>query len=477
MLVEAGDAEVARVAEVLFDGDVVGIGAPRAQQWVPAVARPVVHPIDRIDAQARVDVVAQLAHERAHHRFRRVGAQQDLGREIEDDVGARQNVVIARAARDGLSPAAAGTESGRRLPGVDQLRAEIAAHRCVTDLRVELELHEAAGELLVDGVIARIAVVVGELLQRVQLTHGSRDIVREYIAESSPGGRHGVLEQVGRHVDRRAVVVQQEIELQFLQRLVAHLILRAEVQRADRAVEVVSRGQPDGLDLVGTGRTPRGRVAELNSRGVGVVESAREGRKTGERVAERDGRIARGAVEGRVAGVGLGPSLLTVCVGVAQVRRRLPGAQIQLEVLSESREPVVRGRVLVEQDALHGGVRAGGHEARGRAGRAGSSRTGADTGVSRIRDRLPGRARAEECFPSAVPGVLGIAGEVEVGDAVDGVARLVFERADQAVAHVVAREVVELGAIQHARAVVERDVVAVAVRAPPPGLVVLLLLG
>src|SRR5207248_11266583 len=174
-----------------------------------------------------------------------------------------------------------------------------------------------------------IAVVVGELLQRVQLTHGSRDIVREYIAESSPGGRHGVLEQVGRYVDRRAVVVQQEIELQFLQRLVAHLILRAEVQRADRAVEVVSRGQPDGLDLVGTGRTvidavvapatPRGRVAELNSRGVGVVETARDGRKTGERVADRDGRIARGVVEGRVAGVGLGPPLLTVCVGVAQV--------------------------------------------------------------------------------------------------------------------------------------------------------------
>src|SRR5207248_260863 len=178
---------------------------------------------------------------------------------------------------DGLSPAAAGTESGRRLLGVDELRAEIAAHRCVTDLRVELELHEAAGELLVDGVVARIAVVVGELLQRIQLTHGARNVVRDHIAESSPGGRHGALEQAGRHVDRRAVVLQHEIELELLQRLVAYLILRAEVQRADRAVEVVPRSQPDGLDLVGTDRTvvdavvapatPWGRVAERNSRG------------------------------------------------------------------------------------------------------------------------------------------------------------------------------------------------------------------
>src|SRR5207248_10387173 len=135
----------------------------------------------------------------------------------------------------------------------------------------------------------------------------------------------------------------------------------AEVQRADRAVEVVPRSQPDGLDLVGTDRTvvdavvapatPGGRVAELNSRGVGVIERAREGRKTGERVAESDGCVACGAVERRIAGIGLGPLLLTVCVGVAQVRRRLPGAQVQLEVLSDGIKPVVRGRILVEQDA------------------------------------------------------------------------------------------------------------------------------
>ena len=192
ILEEVRRADIAlALAEVQFPRQVIGIRDPGFQFGIAAIASPDI--VGAIDVEAGIG--AQIVHARTRHLTAGAEAHVLVGRQLERQVQAGEEVRVAGATRGFFAQGDAfeGGDAARVLIGVHHLQAEVALDRNRTELGVDVRL-DVGGEhvfvhfpvLGVDVAVVGVAATVVEVLVERQCIP-AEDAVETGVTEAGAG--------------------------------------------------------------------------------------------------------------------------------------------------------------------------------------------------------------------------------------------------------------------------------------------------
>ena len=474
ILVEGGDGPIAHVVlEIIFEGQVVGVGAPGLEVGIAAAAAE--RALQRIGRGRELLVVAvggactHVVHALAGELTGGAETERLTLVEAEVEVQAGDEVGVGVVPFDLRDRRAVGGETGGGLVGVHDLGADVTGERNGAHLVVEVELGVGERDLLVHipvvGDVGRVVVRDEVVETAVEEGEGIVAVFLAHADEAEVGGADG-----GRQRGAGGAALERE-EVAFaaagagLDLILGALGERhARLEAAERALHRMLGLEPVGGDLVAGNRAldeadlaagdvaagPALGTGEAHQARVRVVEQVRE-RGAAFALAQRVGERLGGArLVGGVARVGLEDEVFALHAGVADVEVGLPTLLVaEFQIPTAGEEVIVAFHEVIADDAvdiLEGALR---DEAVG-------------DGVAGLED---GGAPLERNFDAAEQLSLLEIGVEEVDGGMDFFGRGKLDHGDGAVAFDLARPHERLGAAEDERALVIGDV-GVAPRIP-----------